>query len=183
MIEEWKIFKDKYLVSNTGKIISLKHNNTNNIKTLKPVIRKTGYKYITINNKQYVLHRVVAECFIPNIDNKPFINHIDGNKLNNNVKNLEWCTAKENCIHAVKNNLIRFNTPKHIESAKKNIQKAIDGNLVRINMFTKKGEYIKTYDSIIEASRQTGANATHISLCAKGKQKTCGGFIWRYYES
>jgi hypothetical protein len=182
MTEIWKLIDgdDRYYVSNLGNIKTIDYNHRQIEKKLKPVLRNNGYKFVYINKKQLAVHRLVAKAFLENPYNKPFVNHIDGNKTNNNVKNLEWCTPKENCIHAVKNNLIRFNTEEHIKKARENIKKATESNFKKVNMYTKNGEYIKTYKSIIEASRETGANATHISLCTKGKQKTCGGYKWQY---
>lgn len=79
-------------------------------KILKPGIDKYGYEKVILTNgrkirKTYTVHRLVALAFIPNPDNKPTVNHIDGNKRNNNVDNLEWATWKEQKIHAWKNNL------------------------------------------------------------------------------
>lgn len=83
-------------------------------------VDRQGYSTtaLRINNKQktYFVHRLVAEAFIPNPDNKPFINHIDGNPSNNNVENLEWCTQKENIRHAVK--IGRWNAAKGEYAAK-----------------------------------------------------------------
>lgn len=64
--------------------------------------------YINKKRKDIKVHRLVALSFLDNIENKPFVNHIDGNKLNNNVSNLEWCTHRENIDHAILNGLIDF---------------------------------------------------------------------------
>lgn len=70
---------------------------------LKKTLLKNGYYAIGIKNKLFYLHRLLAQSFIPNPFNKKCINHKDGNKLNNNIDNLEWCTYKENNIHGFKN--------------------------------------------------------------------------------
>lgn len=92
-------FEEYYLISNTGKIFSIRSQRELIVKP-----KRTGYMDIelNINGKVYYkrIHRLVAEAFIPNPENKPYINHKDGNKLNNNVTNLEWCTNSENMIHA-----------------------------------------------------------------------------------
>lgn len=90
---------DNYEVSNTGLIRSKKSN-----KLRKVFISDNGYPVITLskNNKAktFKLHRIIANAFIPNPDNKPLINHIDSNKQNYSIENLEWCTSKENSKHA-----------------------------------------------------------------------------------
>lgn len=123
-----------------------------------------GYSIIsfTINNnsKWYYIHRIVAEAFIPNLENKPQVNHKDGNKLNNNVENLEWCTNSENITHAYKNNLMSNNK--------------------RVFQYDLNGNYIKEWNSIREAQMELKLN--HIYDVCSGKRKKCGNYIWKYVE-
>ena len=88
---EKEIFEGKYVIYSDGRIKSIKRN-----KFLKASVHHTGYTRICINKKTYNIHRLVAEAFIPNPEEKPFVNHIDCNKANNLLTNLEWMTEAEN---------------------------------------------------------------------------------------
>lgn len=182
-MEIWKDVKGYeglYQVSNHGRVKSLNYNHTKKEKVLVPLKHQNGYLFVNINGKQQSIHRLIAKTFIPNQKNKNQVNHIDGNKENNRIDNLEWCTAKENTRHAYKNGLINLNTEKKKKSELININKATEKNKKRIIQCDLCGNVINTFDSIVDASRSTKSNATHISLCAKGKQNTCNGYIWRY---
>jgi hypothetical protein len=95
-----KTFDNKYSVSDEGKVFSLKGKK----KELKGKITRSGYRIVLISHngkrKYLLVHRLVASFFVPNSENKKTVNHIDGNKLNNNKLNLEWATYVENLIHA-----------------------------------------------------------------------------------
>jgi hypothetical protein len=108
MKEIWKDIKnyeELYQISNFGRIKRLKNNRTMKEKILKPYINNGYYKLLLYKkgiSKRYSVSRLVSMNFIPNPKNKPQVNHIDGNKLNNKVDNLEWCTISENQKHAFK---------------------------------------------------------------------------------
>lgn len=94
---------DDYLITEDGKVYNKKWK-----RYVKPQLNGRGYYRVYIAGKMRFVHRLVAEKYIPNPENKPQVNHKDGNKLNNNVNNLEWVTSKENSIHALKNGLMRI---------------------------------------------------------------------------
>ena len=106
----------------------------------------------------------MAEAFISNPKNKPFINHIDCNKQNNKVSNLEWVTAKENTQHAVKTGLMSPTRERAV------IQYSMDG------------EKIQEYISISEAARQTGSLVEKIVNCCRHERVTHNNFQWRYKD-
>lgn len=101
-----------YQVSNLGNVRSLNYNKTKKIQHLKKVVNnKRGYLAVGLSKKGIfkikTVHRLVAETFISNPNNLPQVNHIDGNKMNNSITNLEWCTKNENQNHAVRTGLMQ----------------------------------------------------------------------------
>lgn len=170
MNEKWKDicgYEGLYQVSNTGKVKSL--NNRSNHKSAKLLIQsvnKGGYErvYLYKNRKRkcYLVHRLVADAFIPNILNKKEVNHIDCNKLNNNVTNLEWCTRHENHIHKCLNGLNKT-------------QQAIEVNekpIILVNNGTR-------YRSMMDACRKLNLSVANVSRVCNGKLKHTKGYIFR----
>lgn len=142
MIEEWKVIQgySKYFISNLGKVKSYYEHNGTSERILKSRLDKYGYLYVNLivenKRKTFKIHRLVLKAFksIKNPENFE-CNHIDGNKWNNNIDNLEWCTRSENMKHAVKIGLnkgfIGIKNPKH---------KLTEKEIKEIKMFLKKGE-------------------------------------------
>jgi predicted 3-demethylubiquinone-9 3-methyltransferase (glyoxalase superfamily) len=177
--EVWKDipgYESIYKVSNFGRIIHKGYNKKNG-KTnafLKPDKSVTGLM-VTLydgngNKSRKKIHRLVAESFIVNIDNKSQINHIDGNRWNNHWSNLEWCTSKENNEHAINNNI----RPKKRSRVSENTSISIPIAQYDIN-----NNLIDVYGSSEEAARQLGFSASSIRACARNLYKTSKGFIWK----
>ena len=147
-------------------------------KILKQHFDKDKYLIITLNNKKkktFKVHRLVAEAFISNPQNKPCVNHIDGNKQNNNVNNLEWVTRSENLLHAYKKGL-RTVSQKQIDRMCKLVEK----KKKRVNQYDLDGNFIQEWESIREAGRQLNINQSQIVKCCKKEIKQIGGFKWEY---
>ncbi|GIO85081.1 endonuclease [Paenibacillus faecis] len=115
--EEWLpvvSYEGLYEVSNLGRVKRLSSSDTSKEKILKPQIQRDGYQRVTLSKKdqkkRMTIHRLVAIAFIPNPENKEQVNHENGNKLDNRLKNLNWATPKENIAHAIAHGLIKKNS-------------------------------------------------------------------------
>ena len=129
-----------------------------------------GYKQVILSNKGKIkskrIHRLVAEAFIPNPDNLPCVNHIDENKTNNFVNNLEWCTQQYN-INYGSGNIRRIDTRNQNKSY--HYQR-------EVGQYTLDGVLIKKYPS----ASDTGYCRESIRDCCNGRQKTAYGYKWGY---
>jgi len=162
--EIWKqvIIKDKdttnYYVSSLGRF---KNSKGIIMKDYKP--HHSGYIYVRVNKDKYALHRLVAFTFLENPENKAYVNHIDGNKTNNSLVNIEWNTPNENSLHSHKTGLNK-------------------GNKRKISQYDLELIKIKEFNSIIEASKFLNMSPSNIKAVLYNKQKTAGGFIFKYLE-
>lgn len=170
MEEIWKNvvgYEGLYMVSNFGEIISIKRN-----VVLKPSINHKGYCHVVLSKqggrKTLRVHRLVAQAFIPNLENKPQVNHIDCDKQNNSVINLEWVTNGENQLHAWSNGLQKDVTGHNNPKARK------------INQYDINGNHIKTWKCIKDICDELHVHRTSIHRCLNGKYKTSCGYIWKY---
>lgn len=176
--ENWKDilgYEGVYQVSDYGRVkrIGEYSNQVTHWKSdriLKPCKKDNGYLFVTLSLhnklKQKYIHRLVAEAFIPNVENKNTVNHLDLDRTNNYVSKLEWATYQENNVHAIEK--------MHERGDKKRNEK----DLKAVLQYDLKGSFIKEYPSIREVYRQTGIYS--IEKVCKGQRKTAGGFIWKY---
>lgn len=144
-----------YFINESGELFS---NKTGRLKPIKPYVEDAGYGRVALRiSGKYItkrLHQLVAITFLPNPDNLPQVNHIDCNKANNSVENLEWCTAKQNINHAFDNGLV---------SRKRGSESHMYGSR---NRYSKKVKNIytgKIYDTISEAAKDIGIPRTTLN--------------------
>lgn len=176
MEEVWKDiqgYEGLYQVSNLGRVRSLSRyvNYGHSVayrkgRILKEGIATCGYRQVELrkNNRptHALVHRLVAQAFIPNPDNLPQVNHKDENKANNQVSNLEWNTSKDN---------INYGT---------GIKRRAEKLSTAIIMCNLDGTEINHFNSLNEASRKTGISAGNICMCCKGRRETANGYKWKY---
>lgn len=192
MEEIWKDitgYEGLYQVSNLGRIKSLDklmlvygfHKTPIQAirkgKILSPRKNSDGYEKVSLTkdnvSKQYFVHRLVAICFIDNVNGYEEVNHIDGNKTNNNITNLEWCTHLENMQHCYVNNLRKKSTTHY------GLKYGNSPNAKKVYQYDLNMNFITSGSSISEAAEFIGVDSSNISRCCSGETKTCKGFIWR----
>lgn len=174
MEEIWKDIEEYeglYQISNLGRVRSLNHFRENRQGgyeqkgRIRKIYNSKTYSYIRLSKngktKTYTIHKLVANVFLEKVKGKKYINHIDGNKHNNKINNLEWCTSSENQKHALTTGLRNKNA-----------------RAIKIMQCTIEGKTIKIWESLMEASRKTGIKEGAISNCINQKGKTAGGYKW-----
>lgn len=188
MKEIWKPikgFNDFYEISNLSRVKSIERirpscygsTQTRKERILKNKVTSEGYFSVMLydgpkSGKDQFVHRLIAQAFIPNPDNKPCVNHKNGIKTDNRLDNLEWVSYSENTSHAIKTNLL---IPKGCPAFKN--PKAI--KVIGINRSTNE-EII--YNGMREASRITGVSSCSIARVCSGKRKYAGNYFWQIYK-
>lgn len=196
--EIWKDIDNypNYQISNFGNVKSLKNNK---LLKLSAGEYKKCFLYCNGKRKTFRVHRLVAQAFLPNPNGFEVVNHIDGNKYNNCVENLEWCTYSYNTKHTYeflgrtayfkgKNRSEETNKKISIANkgkpkSKEHIQKLKDvkrKNAKCINQYDKNNNFIKTWNCAIEIEESLGIKASNIIRNCTNKRPSAGGYVWRY---
>ena len=151
-----------YEISDDGTVYNMTTN-----RPLKPTLRRS-YMGVSLSSnnakKSFNIHRLVALSFLKKKDGYDEVNHINGNKFDNRMENLEWTSSSENTKHALKTGLMP------------------DRSLA-VRCLTREGNLVGVFTNMLEASKATGANSRHISCVCKGKRQTTGGYRWEYVDS
>lgn len=140
----------------------------------------SGYKRYLVSlgrGKYPKVHRLVGEAFVPNPENKPCIDHIDGNPLNNFWLNLRWVTKQENTNNpktSWKLERTQFKKGEHTGTEHPKAR--------AVYQYTKDGQFIRMYDTIAQAAKELGVSHSNIVGCCNGKHKTCRGYVWSYFK-
>lgn len=175
-------YEGLYQVSNLGRIRSL-HFIKKGYKILKPQVSPSGYYLVDLckdkKSKMQSLHRLIAKTFIPNPDNKPYIDHIDRNPLNNRINNLRWCTQKENCNNDL-TKLYRDETKYYKKGLVLATEKSISKSKTPIIQVDLEGNIVNEFESIADASRTLGYSGSCICRCCKGTYNVYKNCKWFY---
>lgn len=175
-------FESKYSVSSFGRVKSIEriafNGAVNHIlkgRILKPHPKNNGYLTVSLcangRAKSYHVHRLVASAFLTNPENKPQVNHIDGNTSNNRIDNLGWVTSSENHVHSY----INLNRP----GANTGRFGKLNGKSKRVKMI-RNGVVIKIFDAVMEAARELNVREGSIRSAIYGKSHQCKGHKWEY---
>jgi len=191
MNEIWKSitdYDDLYEISNIGNVRSLDrcfYDREGKIYKRKgvyltPAKNKYGYLQVVLskNNKQTTrtVHSLVALMFVTNPDDKPTVNHKDGNKLNNSYTNLEWSTKSEQAMHSLEMKLRKMPNSWNGKFGGEHGASKI------VNQYDKNGNFIQQFKSIIEASEAVNIHPSGITKVCKNIKYTAGGYKWKYNE-
>lgn len=180
-----------YMVTCDGEVYKFNYKNRGKIGKIKQRLNQDGYYNVSIKDKSIGVHRVVANTFISNSQNKSEVDHINGIRTDNRVENLRWTTHKENCNNPItrarqskrmtEHNPFRGKTHPQwfIDKQREHL---IEMNLTgkKVYQYTMKGEYVAEYKSAREAQRQTGIDCSSISHCCRGDMKYTHGYVWSY---
>ncbi len=145
-------------------------------KIIKQILRKDGYYFVNLSKNGKVktakVHRLIAETFLKNDKNYNIINHKDGNKKNNNITNLEWCSCSHNNKEAYR---LGLRKPTILKGA-------LNGSSKSVLQYDTSNNFIKKWSCIKEASKELKIKDSNISLVCKGKRNKAGGYKWKYKD-
>lgn len=183
-----KGYEAEYIVSNRGEVWSIRNHRLLALKRT-----PTGYLRIALSvegkRRDVYVHRLVAEAFIPNLEGKPTVNHINEVKDDNRVENLEWATFSEQNTHGTRVARVVANTDWKERSQKMDYSKIAQkhnyetmnaAQMRRVVQKDKGGNVLRVFDSIGQAARATNASTGHIWECCIGRRKSCKGSVWNY---